>query len=221
MDQLISAACGAGSVIVCESEYVCWTLFKRRNMFFFVCQLAILSSAIATAVNGVIHLAPNLQRLPMFIVMLIVGLVMVISYPIMLLLRLRIICRFNIIFILIPIFQGILWSGLKYFWLNWMLTGNDYKIYSIIQPIATAAITAQNITISVFFMVLAKKRFENVINMKNVIIINTIAILLESVVVICEFLFLSTWLVLSIFVQIQVRLELTVLAYIVEPHRLH
>ena len=107
MDRLISAACGAGSVIVCESEYVCWKLFKRRrSMFFFVSQLAILSSAIATAISGVIHLVPDLQRLPMFIVMLIVGLVMVISYPIMLLLRLRIICKFNLIFMLIPIFQG-------------------------------------------------------------------------------------------------------------------
>jgi ribose/xylose/arabinose/galactoside ABC-type transport system permease subunit len=79
MDQSISAACGAGAVLVCESEYLCWKLFKRKNIFFFVCQLAILSSAIATAVNGVIHLVPDV---PMFIVMLIVGFIMVTSYPI-------------------------------------------------------------------------------------------------------------------------------------------
>jgi hypothetical protein len=65
---------------------------------------------------------------------------------------------------------------------------------------------------------LAKKKFENIINMKTVIIINIIAIILECIIVICEFLFVSTWLVLSIFVQIQVRLELTVLVYIVESH---
>ena len=218
MDRLFSAACGAGAVLVCESEYLCWKLFKRKNIFFFVCQLAILSSAIATAVNGVIHLAPDVPRLPMIIVMLIVGAVMVTSYPVMILLRLKIIYNIHPIIMCVPIFQGIVWSGLKYFWLNWMLTGNDYKIYSIIQPISTIAFTVQDIAINVFFIVLAKKKFENIINLKIVIIINTIAIILELVVVICEFFFISTWFVISIFIQIQVRLQLSVLVYIVERH---
>ena len=152
MDRLFSAACGAGAVLVCESEYLCWKLFKRKNIFFFVCQLAILSSAIATAVNGVIHLAPDVPRLPMIIVMLIVGAgFMVTSYPVMILLRLKIIYNIHPIIMCVPIFQGIVWSGLKYFWLNWMLTGNDYKIYSIIQPISTIAFTVQDIAINVFY----------------------------------------------------------------------
>src|ERR1700749_3598946 len=118
MDQLISA----GAVLVCESEYLCWKLFKRKNIFFFTCQLAILSGA--TAINSV---APNVPRLPMFITILILAFVLGVSYPLMLLLRLRIIYKFNLIFIFIPIFQSILWTGLKYFWLNWMLTRNNWR----------------------------------------------------------------------------------------------
>ena len=45
----------------------------------------------------------------------------------------------------VPIFQG---NGQGNFWLNWMLTGNDYKIYSIIQPISTIAFTVQDIAIN-------------------------------------------------------------------------
>jgi len=30
MDELVLAACSAGLVILCESEYLCWKLFKRK-----------------------------------------------------------------------------------------------------------------------------------------------------------------------------------------------
>jgi hypothetical protein len=218
-DQLISASCGAGAVLVCEAEYLCWKLFKRKNLFFFTCQLAILSSAISTAINGVIHLAPNVPQFPMFITILILAFVMGVSYPIMLLLRLRILYRFNLIFIFIPIFQGILWTGLKYFWLSWVLTGNDYKIYIIIQTITiVACFGVQDIAINVFFMVLAKKKFDNIHNIRNVFIINTIAIGINILIIMCELFLVSTWVLVPVFIQIQVRLELTVLVYIVETH---
>src|ERR1700738_4659293 len=91
--RLVSAACGAGFVIMCESEYVCCKLFKRKTtLFFFVCQLAILSSAIETALTSLIYFMSNLQILSMLIVILLVRFVMHVSYPIMMLLRLKIIC---------------------------------------------------------------------------------------------------------------------------------
>lgn len=218
--RLVSAACGAGFVILCESEYLCWKLFKQKNMFFLACQLAILSSAVESALTSLIFFIPGLRILSMFIVELLIRFIMQASYPIMMLFRLRIICYVHLIFMLIPIFQAALWVGLRCFLVDWYLTRNDhdYRIYSIIQPIATVMFTIQNIAINVFFIILAKKKFENTIHVKNVIIINIIVILLECVVVTTEFLFLTTWDLISTVAQIKVRLELSVLVYIVEPH---
>lgn len=219
--RLVSAACGSGFVILCESEYLCWKLFKRRNMFFFVCQLAIISSAIANALMSVIYFASDLRQLPMLIVLLLVIFVMIVSYPIMMLLRLRIIYNFHFLYMFIPVMQGILCTILLQFWIKWTLTKNnhDYRIYSIIGPFATISTTVQNIAINVFFIILAKKKFTNTIHVKNVIIINIIVILLECLVVITEFLFSSIWTTAPISYQIRVRLELSVLVYIVEPYR--
>jgi hypothetical protein len=219
--RLVSIACGAGSVILCESEYISLKLFKKKaNLFFLVCQIAILSSAIATLLTSLIYFIPDLRILPMLIIITLILFIMDVSYPIMLLLRLKIICNFNFVFMLIPVLQGIIWAALKYFWINWILTGNNYyfEIYSILQPITTVSLVIQSISINVFFIILAKKKFENIIHVKYVIIVNVIVILLECVVVTTEFLFLSTWNIISIVSQIKIRLEISVLVYIVSPH---
>ena len=64
-----------------------------------------------------------------------------------------------------------------------------------------------------------KKKVENLIHVRNVIIINIIVILIECVVVTTEFLFSFDWDLVAIVYQFKVRLELSVLDYIVEPYR--
>ena len=117
--------------------------------------------------------------------------------------------------------QGILWITLRYFLIQWKLTNDNYyyNIFYIVRPIATSVFTAQGIVINVFFIILAKKKVENLIHVRNVIIINIIVILIECVVVTTEFLFSFDWDLVAIVDQFKVRLELSVLDYIVEPYR--
>jgi hypothetical protein len=36
--------------------------------------------------------------------------------------------------------QGILWITLRYFWIQWKLTNDNYNIFYIIEPTATSAL---------------------------------------------------------------------------------
>lgn len=166
-----------------------------------------------TALTSLIYFMSNLQILSMLIIILLVRFVMHVSYPIMLLLRLKIICVIHPIIMCISILQGIMWMVLKYFWVNWILTGNNhyFKINYIVQPITTVSLAIQNMIINVFFIILAKRKFENIVHLRYVII-------LECVVVTTEFLFISTWNLVSIVAQIKIRMEISVLVYIIEPH---
>src|ERR1700692_2645526 len=151
MDELVSAACSAGLVILSESEYLCWKLFKRKmSVFFVVSQLAILSSAMSTALSGLSFFISYLDKLPMFVVTPVVRFVMVVSYPMMILLRLKIICNIHPIIMCVPIMQGILWITLRYFLIQWKLTNDNYyyNIFYIVRAIATSVFTAQGIVIN-------------------------------------------------------------------------
>lgn len=226
MVELVPAVCGAGLVILCESEYSCWRLFKKRGTLFFqITQLAILSSVLGTVLTSFAYFIPTLQTLVVFLIIIsVIKFLQDISYLMMMLLRLRFIWDFSIIIAYIPLLQDILWTTLRYFWISWILTSNNhyYKIFSVIQPISTILFTVQNVAINIFFIIVAIKTFEDVISIKHVIIVNIIVIIFECVVVIIEFLFVSTWIVwvvIAIVSQIRVRLEIDILVYIVRSVR--
>lgn len=221
LQKLILTASGAGFVLLCESEYLCWKLFKRKiSIFFFTCQLAILSSAIATIFSLVISIS-SLQTLPVLVIIALIDFVIVISYPMMILLRLRIICRIHSIIMCMPIIHATVWAILRYFEIKWYLTHNDYYYHTfyIIRPIFSSTLYIQNIIINVFFIILSNNKFRNLIHVRNVIIINIIVILIECTLLVTEFIYPSIWSGIGIFYQIIVRLELSVLDYIIEPHR--
>jgi hypothetical protein len=224
MDNLVSAMCGAGVVLACESEYSSLKLFKRKTtLFFFACQLAIWSNALETALMASRYFVIGLKILPMFIVILIIQCVAYISYPMMILLRLRFVRSFSEMIMYIPVALGVIFTALTYFRIRWALTGEGYDVYFlIILPISTTVLTAQNIIINIFFIVTAINRYENIIHVKSVIIVNTIVIIIECLKVIMEFLVVDKWLILSVISvvgQIKVRLEIEILSYIVQTVR--
>jgi hypothetical protein len=221
-NELVSAACGAGFVVLCESEYNSWRLFKKKKtLFFAITQLAILSTALGTALGGLIYFILSLRILPMLVIILIDRLAQNISYPIMILLRLKIICSFPTAIMYIPILLGIVLATFKYFWISWILTGSRYyfNTFSILELVALATLSIQSIAINIFFIIQAVKKFDHVIHIKYVIIVIIIIIILECSVVITAILFLSDWalwVAISIVYQIKTRLEISILAYITE-----
>lgn len=190
-------------------------------MFFVVTQLTILSSAIMNALTSIAFFAPYLETLPMLIIISVVSLVMAASYPMMILLRLKIICKIHFIVMCIPVAQALIWIVLRYFLIKWQLTGDDYyfNICYILQPTATTALTVQSVAINVFFIIVAKRKFEKLVDITAVAIVNIIVILIECALLTCEFIFLSTWNFMAFAYQIKARLELSVLVYIIDPHR--
>jgi hypothetical protein len=223
---LVSGICGAGIILFCESEHFCLKLFKRRTtLFFFIAQLAIWSSAAETALTTSVCLLPNLRVLPMLVVILIAKCMQNISYPVMILLRLRFVHDFPVIIMYIPVVLAVIFAILRFFWIHWILTGETYyfNVFFIIQPITTILLTVQNILINIFFIVIAIKRFRNIVHIRFVVIVNLIVIVLECVVVLIEFLIIDGWIalcVISIVSQIKVRLEIDILAYIVQSAEL-
>jgi hypothetical protein len=223
--RLISGICGAGIILLCESEYSCLKLFKRKTtLFFFVCQLAIWSTALETALTILLYFLPNLRVLPMLVIILIAKTTQNMSYPIMILLRLRFICNFSRIIMYIPVVLAIIVAALEFFWVCWILTDESYylNVLHIILPTTTILLTVQNILINIFFIVIAIKHFQNVVHVRSVIVVNIIVIALECVVVVLEFSFTNRWILFSvrfIIAQIEVRLEIEILSYIVQSAR--
>lgn len=219
---LISGICGAGVVILCESEYSSWRLFKRKtSLFFLVTQLAILSCASINALASLLYFIPSLQILAMFIIFALVKFVTDVAYPIMMLLRLKLICRISKIIMWIPLLLGILWLVLKYFWINCISTSSNHscQIFLIIQIITAICFAVENVIINIFFAIIVIKKFKNTINIGCMIIVTIIIIILECFIIIVEFLYLIIWfqwVVVAIVSQLKVRFEIEILAYIVE-----
>jgi hypothetical protein len=222
MDLLVAAASGAGFVLLCESEYACLRLFKRRTtLFFYACQLAILSSALLSAWNILLYYEQNLRLLSTLVISVIIRCIHDMSYPIMILLRLRFIHNFPLIIMYIPVILAIIVSPLRYFNIRWLLTGEEYYLHIlfIIMPIITVLLTVEYIIINIFFIVVAIKHFENIVHIRHVVIINIIVIILECAGGEILLLFVDGWgwailCILSIVIQIEVRLEIDILSYI-------
>jgi hypothetical protein len=220
--QFVSGICGAGIVLLCELEYTCWRLFKRRTtLFFFVTQLAILSSTLVTALASLVFFIPSLEILPILIAFALAKFIADVTYPTMMLLRLKLICNIPTVIMYIPLLQGIIWMVLKYFWISWVLTSNSYycHVYFIIQLTSTVCFTVQSVAINIFFAVVAVKKFEDVIHIRYVIIVSIIVIIIECLVATAEFVYLInwiSWIIIAIGFQIRVRLEMGILAYIAE-----
>lgn len=219
MDLLVSAISGAGIVLFCESEYACLRLFKQKNLFSFVCQLAILATALMTTLSVSVYFLHNLLVLPMLIIISIVIFTVNVSYPIMILLRLRLVQNFSIYIMCIPIILTTILTVLRYFWTCSILTGKEYcfHIYFIIQIITTIILTVEYIAINLFFIVIATKHLQNIIHIRCVIIVNIIVIILECAILIIEFVMINKWIILcivSISNQIKVRMEIEILSFI-------
>jgi hypothetical protein len=227
MERLISGICGAGIVVFCESQYACLKLFKRRTtLFFFVCQLAIWSSALETALATTVYFLPNLRVLPILVLILIAKFTQNMSYPMMILLRLRLLDDFPVIIMYIPVVLSAILASLRFFWIRWILTGESYyfNVLFIVNPITTVLLTVENIIINVFFIVIAIKHFHNIVHIRSAVIVNIIVITLEGVKMLIEFLItnkLITMCIISIISQIKVRLEIEILFYIVQPTERH
>jgi hypothetical protein len=223
--RLISGICSAGIVVFCESQLSCQKLFKRRTtLFFFMAQLAICSSAVMTALSTSTYFSHNLRVLPMLVLISIVSFVQNVSYPIMILLRLRLVRNFPIYIMYIPVILGIVLTSLRYFWIRSIITGGRYcyNVYHIIQPITTIIFDTQYIIINIFFIVIAIKQFRNIVHIRSAVIVNIIVIILECVMVVVEFVVAELCIILciiSIAYQIKVRLEIEILSYIVQSAR--
>jgi hypothetical protein len=227
MAELISAICSAGFVILCESEYSCLTLFKRKTtLFFFICQLAIFSSALQTLFICIIYFIYKLKILLMLVIITVTKFFVDSSYPIMMLLRLKLVIYFPIVIIYISLTLAAIFAGLRYFWILSILTNDKYyfNIYYIIQPILSILLAIENIIINIFFVIIAIKKFDEIIHIKNIIIINVIAIILEIIKTIFEFVLpnyniLIASSVISIIYQIKIRLQIIVLSNIASSSR--
>jgi hypothetical protein len=219
---LISSICGAGVVILCESEYSCWRLFKRKTtLFFFVTQLAIFSCALINALASLFYFIPDLQMLPMLIIFTLFKFISDITYPIMMLLRLKLICRIPKFIMWIPLLLGIIWMVLKYYWIKCLLTNDKYscQIFFVIQLTTTICFAVENVIINILFAIKAIKIFKNIINIKCIIIVTIIVVILECIIIILEFLFLTiwiSWVVIAIVSQLRIRFEIEILGSIVE-----
>lgn len=224
MDLLVAALGGAGIIIFCESEYDCFRLFKKRKtLFFFVSQLTILSSVFMSVWNIMLYFKPDLRTLTLMVVSAIAKCVHDINYPVMMLLRLRIIRKFSVIIMYMPVMLAIMMSSLRFFNVLWFITGKRYylNILFIVMPIITFTLTMEYVVINIFFIIVAIKHFDEIIRIRYVIIINIIVMILEGAGGEVLFLFAGNWkwavlCILSIIVQIEVRLEVNILSYIKE-----
>lgn len=229
--KLISAIGGAGIVLFCESEYSCFKLFKRRTTFFFVCQLAIWSSALGSSMSISVYFLSNLRVvLPMLVIITIVRFVQIVSYPIMILIRLRFIHIVSTYLMYIPVILGIVLTALKYFWIHSILTNEMGCLYAYLTIQTMTTIIADfvidiviNIVINIFFIVIAIKRFHNIVHIRCTVIVNIIVIILVCTVAIIEFAvikrcFMPDILFCIIFIadQIKTRLEIEILSYTVQ-----
>lgn len=220
--RLISGISGGGIVLLCESEYSALKLFKRRTtIFFFVCQLSIWSSALQTALSVSIYFLPDLQVLLMLVIILIARFVLLMNYPMMILLRLRLVRDFSIYIMYIPVIISVILIILRYFWIRWILIGGNYyfHVYFIARIITSIIVAAEFTIINIFFIVIAIKHFENVVHIRSAVIVNIIVIVLQCVVVLIEIIVINQSIVLCVifFVdQIKTRLEIEILSYIVQ-----
>jgi hypothetical protein len=185
-----------------------------------------LSSALSSACIILQDLGPNLRTPPMFVITVISRCIHDMSYPIMILLRLRFIHDFSRIIMYIPVVLAIIVASLKFFIIRWLLTDEEYYLHIlfIILPIITVLFAVEYITINIFFIVLAIKYFENIVHIRHVVIINIIVIISECVTGEIPVLLANTWgwpilCVIFIIAQIQVRLEIEILSYIVHSVR--
>lgn len=227
--RIVSGICGAGIVLFCESQYSCLRLFRRKTtFFFFMTQLAILASALETALSASIYFLSNLRTLPMLIIISIVRFVQNISYPTMILLRLKLVQNFSIYIMGIPVILSTILTALRYFWIRSVLLGAEYcfHIFYIIQPVTTAILVVEYISINIFFIMMAIKHFENIVHIRCAVIVNIIVIIIECVVVIAEFAikehcFMPNIIlcIITISDQIKVRFEIEILSYIVQSVR--
>jgi hypothetical protein len=226
MDLLVSGICGAGIVLFCESQYSCLRLFRQKTtLFFFMAQLAILTSVLQMILTALIYFLSNLRVLTMLILILIVNFAINISYPIMILLRLKLIQNFSRYIMVIPLILATTFTALKYFWICSILSSGEYcfQIFHIIRLITTTILGVQNIAINIFFILIAIKNFQNIVHTRCTIIVNIIAITLEFLIVAIEFIVNEQSFILyimpsvvSISQQIKVRLEIEILSYIVQ-----
>jgi hypothetical protein len=227
--RIVSTISGAGIILFCESEYACFRLFRRRTtLFFFITQLAIWASALTTALSTSIYFLPYLRVLPMLVLISIARFVENMSYPIMMLLRLRFVQNFPIYIMYIPVILATIFTALRYYWIRSVLAGGRYcfNIYHIIQPIVIIILTVEYIVINIFFIVIAIKHFQNIVHVRSAVIINLIVIVLECAVVVIAFVvteqcFMPNIIlcVITIVDQIKVRLEIEILSYIVQSVR--
>ena len=143
----------------------------------------------------------------------------------MILLRLRFVRNFPEMIMYIPIVLAVIFTALKYFWIHWALTGENYHIYFlIILTTTTVVLTVQNMVINIFFIVIAMKRYENMVHVRSVIIVNIIVIMLECLRIVIEFIDLDKWVIWparSVVDLIKVRLEIEILSYIVQTVQEH
>lgn len=226
LDKCIAALVGAGIVIFLESEYSAWTLFHRRQtLFFYVCQLAILSSALFNGISAYAYFTPVVEIVPLYAINTIVEIVMVVSYPTMILLRLRLIHHLHPFVLCAPMLQGILWLVLGIYQTNYALTMDQhfYRVAYILQLTGMVILMVQDVIINVFFIMVARKNFSDVIHIRYVIGVNTMVIALQIASVALTFYFFnigsSALKVIPVIEPIKVRLEIMILAYIAETCR--
>lgn len=222
--RIVSGICGAGIVLFCESQYSCLKLFKRRTtLFFFMIQLAIWASSLETMLTTLMYFSPNMRILPTYIFILITGFILNVSYPIMILLRLRLIQNFSIYIMTIPVILTVVLTVLRYFWMHSVLVNADncsHSFHIILRSISATIINIY-IIINIFFIVVAITRFKKIFHIRCTIIVNIIIITLEGFLIVVEFAIIKQCFVLNLFLCvisiseiIKIRLEIEILSYI-------
>ncbi|KAH6698084.1 hypothetical protein BKA61DRAFT_682702 [Leptodontidium sp. MPI-SDFR-AT-0119] len=226
LDNYIAASVGAGIVIFLESEYSAWRLFQRRQtLFFYVCQLAILSSAFFNGISAYAYFTPAAEIVPLYTINTIVEILMVVSYPTMILLRLRLIYHLRPLVLCAPMLQGILWLVLGIYQTKFALTKDQhfYRVAYILQLTGIVILMVQNVIIDVFFVMVARKNFSDVIHIRYVIAVNMMVITLQIASAVLTFIFFyidnSALKAIPVIEPIKVRLEIMILAYIAESCR--
>lgn len=226
LDKYVAASVGAGIVIFLESEYSAWRLFQRRKtLFFYVCQLAILSSGLFNGISAYAYFTPTVEIVPLYTINTIVEIVMVVSYPTMILLRLRLIYHLHPLVLCAPMLQGILWLVLGIYQTKFALTNDQhfYHVAYILQLIGIVILMVQDVIIDIFFIITARKNFSDVMYIRYVFIVNIMVIALQIASAALTLLFFyingSALKVIPVIEPIKVRLEIMILAYIVESRR--
>jgi hypothetical protein len=226
LDRYVAASVGAGIVIFLESEYSAWRLFQRRQtLFFYVCQFAILSSALFNGISAYAYFTPAMEIVPLYTINTIVEIVMVVSYPTMILLRLRLIYHLHPLVLCAPMLQGILWLVLGIYQTKFALTKDQhfYRVAYILQLTGMVILMVQDVIINVFFIMAARKTFSDVIHIRYVIVVNMVVIALQIASATLTLLFFyingSALKVIPAIDPVKVRLEIMILAYIAESCR--